>query len=89
MILVTGGTGLIGAATVRELVRRGKAVALDRHARAVSGSKLAERLVVRQSNEPDICNGDSGGTRSNLDSARYLRSIINLGQIQPVRNPFK
>ncbi len=81
MILVTGGTGLVGAAAVRELARRGKPVAvLSRDA-----SKVARRF-------PDLTvearQGDVGDVASLRTAFAGAEAVINCVQFpnSPIEN---
>ena len=84
MILVTGGTGLVGAAAVRELARRGKPVAvLSRDA-----SKVARRF-------PDLTiearQGDVGDAASLRAAFAGVEAVINCVQFpnSPIENKRK
>ena len=81
MILVTGGTGLVGAAAVRELARRGKHVAvLSRDASSVARRFPGLRLEAR---EGDVRDGES------LRAAfQGIEAVINCVQFpnSPIEN---
>ena len=81
MILVTGGTGLVGAAAVRELARRGKHVAvLSRDALSVARRFPDLRLEARQ--------GDVRDSESLQAAFQGIEAVINCVQFpnSPIEN---
>ena len=81
MILVTGGTGLVGAAAVRELARRGKQVAvLSRDAASVARRFPDLRLEARQ--------GDVRDSESLRAAFQGVEAVINCVQFpnSPIEN---
>ena len=81
MILVTGGTGLVGAAAVRELARRGKQVSvLSRDASSVAQRFPGLTLEARQ--------GDVGDSESLRAAFQGVEAVINCVQFpnSPIEN---
>ena len=73
MILVTGGTGFAGAATVRELTRRGKSVAvLSRDASKVAARFPGLTVEARQ--------GDVRDSESLRAAFEGIETVINCVQ---------
>ena len=84
MILVTGGTGLVGAAAVRELARRGKQVAvLSRDASSVAQRFPGLTLEARQ--------GDVADSESLRAAFQGVEAVINCVQFpnSPIENKRK
>ncbi len=81
MILVAGGTGLVGAAVVKELVRRGKQVAVM--SRAASG--IPQRFPGLGI---DARQGDIGDQASLTDALANIDTVINCVQFpnSPIEN---
>ena len=84
MILVTGGTGLVGAAVVKELVRRGKQVAVMSR----SASSVAERF---RGLDIDALQGDVGDRASLTDAFANIETVVNCVQFpnSPIENKGK
>ena len=84
MILVTGGTGLVGAAVVKELVRRGKQVAVMSR----SASSVAERFPGL---DIDARQGDVGDRASLTDAFANIETVVNCVQFpnSPIENKGK
>jgi len=84
MIVVTGGTGFVGAATVRELARRGKPVAvLSRDAAKVAARVPGLAVEARQ--------GDVRDADSLREAFRGIDTVINCVQFpnSPIENKRK
>jgi NADH dehydrogenase len=84
MILVTGGTGFVGAAIVRELVRRSKSVAvMGRHATKISRRFPGMNVEARQ--------GDVRDPASLRDAFKGVDVVINAVQFpnSPIENKRK
>ena len=69
--------------------RAAHAIARDPLQKSFNRPKCTVRLFLRCSDSTDMRNGCSGGVGGDFDGALYLWSIINLSQIQAVRNPLK
>ncbi len=84
MILVTGGTGLVGAAVVKELVRRGKQVAVMSR----SASNVAERFPGL---DIDARQGDVTGPASLTGTFGNAETVVNCVQFpnSPIENKGK
>ena len=79
MILVTGGTGFVGAAAVRELARRGKPVAvLSRDAARVAARFPGLTVAARQGDvrDPDSLRGAFGGIEAVINCVQFPNSPI-------------
>ncbi len=84
MILVTGGTGLVGAAVVKELVRRGKQVAvMSRGASSVAEHFPGLDIDARQ--------GDVGDRASLTGAFANIETVVNCVQFpnSPIENKGK
>ena len=84
MILVTGGTGLVGAAVVKELVSRGKPIAVMSR----SVSSVAERFPGL---DIDARQGDVGDRASLTDAFANIETVVNCVQFpnSPIENKGK
>ncbi|MCH7698662.1 MAG: NAD(P)H-binding protein [Chloroflexi bacterium] len=84
MILVTGGTGLVGAAVVKELVSRGKQVAVMSR----SVSSVAERFPGL---DIDALQGDVGDRASLAGAFANIETVVNCVQFpnSPIENKGK
>ena len=84
MILVTGGTGVVGAAVVKELVSRGKPIAVMSR----SVSSVAERFPGL---DIDARQGDVGDRASLTDAFANIETVVNCVQFpnSPIENKGK
>ena len=84
MILVTGGTGLVGAAVVKELVSRGKPIAVMSR----SVSSVAERFPGL---DIDALQGDVGDRASLAGAFANIETVVNCVQFpnSPIENKGK